>query len=176
MAEAAAGAPPGAEGLFFLPYLAGERTPLMDPEARAGFVGLSLRHGRPHLTRAVMEGVVYSLRQGLDLMLAQGNACERIVASGGGSRHPLWLQLQADIFNRPVYRTQTVEAAAAGAALLAGVGAGLFPDLEAASRLFVRWETTPVLPDPERAAFYEEAYRSFCQLYPALQKATAVKE
>jgi xylulokinase len=177
--EAASGAPPGAEGLFFLPYLAGERTPWMDAEARGGFIGLDLRHGRAHLTRAVMEGVVYALRQGLDLMLAQGLepglepgiACERIAASGGGSRHPLWLSLQADIFNRPVYRTQTEEAAASGAALLAGVGTGVFPDLPTACRHFVRWEETPTLPDPQRASFYEDAYHSFCQLYPALQKA-----
>ena len=92
LADAAALVPPGAEGLFFQPYLAGERTPHMDPKARGSFVGLTLRHGRGHLARVVMEGVVFGMRQGLDLMLDLGVDAERIVASGGATQHPLWLQ------------------------------------------------------------------------------------
>ena len=107
MADAASQVQAGAEGLFFLPYLAGERTPYMDPDLRGAFLGLGLHHSQAHLTRAAMEGVVYALRQGLDLI---GElvvpAPERIIASGGGSGHPLWLQLMADIFDRPIWQTR----------------------------------------------------------------------
>ena len=168
MADAAAGIPAGAEGLFFLPYLAGERTPHMDPTARAIFVGLTLRHGRAHMIRAAMEGVVFALRQGLELMLEMGVAVQRVVASGGGARHPLWLQLQADIFNRPIYRTRTTEAAAVGAALLAGVGAGIFPDAETACRSTVVWVDQITRPARDHIDLYDAAYRKFCQLYPLL--------
>ncbi len=168
LADAAASVPPCAEGLFFLPHLAGERTPHMDPGATGAFVGLTLRHGRDHLTRAVMEGVVFALRQGLELMLALGVPAERIVASGGATAHPLWLQLQADILNRPIYRTTTVEAAAVGAALLAGVGAGVYPDIREACRRTVTWRDEVVQPVPANVVIYEDAYRTFCRLYPAL--------
>jgi xylulokinase len=168
IADAAASAPAGAEGLFFLPHLAGERTPHMDPGATGAFVGLTLRHTRVHLARAVMEGVVFALRQGLELMLELGASADRIVASGGATAHPLWLQLQADIFNRPIHRTQTVEAAAVGAALLAGVGAGVYPDAPAACAQAVTWNDEVIAPDVGHAAFYDEAYRTYCRLYPAL--------
>jgi xylulokinase len=169
LADAAAQVPPGSERLFFLPYLAGERTPHMDPQATGAFVGLTLRHGREHLARAVMEGVVFALRQGLDLMLQQvGVSAERIVASGGATAHPLWLQLQADIFNRPIYRTATFESAAVGAALLAGVGAGVYADALEASRRTVVWSDEVIEPVPENAGRFAEAYQTYCQLYPAL--------
>lgn len=168
LADLAAQVPPGAEGLFFAPYLAGERTPYMDPQARGGFIGLTLRHHRAHLVRAVMEGVVLALRQGLTLMLDLGVPVERIVASGGGTRHPLWLQLQADIFNRPIYQTRTVEAAAVGAALLAGVGAGVYSDALAACGRTVQWHDEVVTPQPENVARYDDIYGTFCGLYPAL--------
>ncbi len=169
LANAAATVQPGAEGLMFAPYLAGERTPHMDPYARAAFVGLTLRHGRAHLARAVMEGVVMALRQGLELMLDLGASAERIVASGGATRHLLWLQLQADIFDRPIHRTQTEEAAALGAAMLAGIGAGLYADAQAAYQQVIRWSDEVIEPKPENVAFYEEVYRSFCNLYPTLK-------
>jgi xylulokinase len=169
LADAAAEVPPGSERLFFLPYLAGERTPHMDPQATGAFVGLTLRHGREHLARAVMEGVVFALRQGLDLMLQQvGVSAERIVASGGATAHPLWLQLEADIFNRPIYRTATIEAAAVGAALLAGVGAGVYAGALEASRRTVVWCDEIIDPVPENAGRLAEAYQTYCQLYPAL--------
>jgi xylulokinase len=155
--------------LIFLPYLAGERTPHMDPEAKGGFHGLTLRHGQGHLVRAVMEGVVFALRQGLELMLDLGVPAARIVASGGGTQHPLWLQLQADIFNRPIHQTKTREAAAVGAALLAGVGAGIYGDAPTACRQAVRWSERVIDPQPDRAERYDKAYRTFCQLYPALK-------
>lgn len=169
LADAAAAVPPGAEGLFFLPYLAGERTPVMDPQARGAFVGLTLRHDRRYMVRAVMEGVVFALRQGLELMAGLGVPLERILASGGATRHPLWLQLQADIFNRPVYPSQTQEATARGAALLAGIGAGLYADAQDACQRTVRFSEQPALPNPEVTPIYQQAYQSYCRLYPALK-------
>ncbi len=173
IADAAATIPPGAEGLFFLPYLAGERTPHMDPRARGSFVGLTLRHGRAHIARAVMEGVVFGMRQGLALMLDLGVTPERdvghgIIASGGATQHPLWLQLQADMFNRPLHQTTTVEAAAVGAALLAGVGVGIYADVADAVTQAVRYANTIVTPDPENAARYAPLADTFATLYPAL--------
>jgi xylulokinase len=170
LADAAATVAPGAMGLFFQPYLAGERTPHMDPAARAAFVGLTRRHGPAHLVRAVMEGVVFGMRQGLDLMLDLGVPAARVVASGGATRHPLWLQLQADVFNRPIARTQIEEAAAFGAALLAGVGVGAYTDVAAAIAQAVRrrGHADDIAPHPARAARYAELYRAYCALYPAL--------
>jgi xylulokinase len=169
LANLAAQVPAGAEGLLFLPYLAGERTPLMDPNARAAFVGLTLRHDRRHMTRAVMEGVVFALRQGLDLMTEMGLPFERILASGGATSHPLWLQLQADIFQRPVYASSTQEATARGAALLAGVGAKVYQDSRDACKQTVQQDRDPVLPQPENVRLYEDIYQSYCQIYPALR-------
>jgi xylulokinase len=171
LADAAARVRPGSEGLFFMPHLAGERTPHMDPQATGAFIGLTLRHNREHMARAVMEGVVFALRQGLELMVELGVSAERIVASGGATAHPLWLQLQADIFNRPIYRTATIEAAAIGAALLAGVGAGIYPDALEACRRTVAWRDEVIEPNPENVVRYEEAYGHFCRLYPALATA-----
>jgi len=168
LAKAATNVPPGAEGLFFLPHLAGERTPHMDPEAQGAFIGLTLRHYRGHMVRAVMEGVVLALRDGFELMRQLGVPVERVVASGGGTRHPLWLQLQADILNRPIYQTQTEEAAAVGAALLAGVGIHVYADALDACRRSVRWRTDIVQPIPENVAVYNAAFDTYKQLYPAL--------
>jgi xylulokinase len=176
LAEMAAAAPPGAEGLFFLPHLAGERTPHMDPQAQGACVGLTLHHHRGHIVRAVMEGVVLALRQGFELMLELGVPAERVVASGGGTRHPLWLQIQADVFKRPIHQTQTEEAAAVGAALLAGVGIGVYSDARAACQRAVRWADEVTVPIPENAALYDNVYDTFCQLYPALSKPMQWKE
>ena len=169
MADLAAQAPAGAEGLYFLPHLVGERTPHMDVEARAGWIGLTVRHGQQHLIRAVMEGVVFSLRQGLELMLALGTQVEHVVASGGGIAHPLWLQLQADIFNRPVYLSGVREAAAVGAALLAGLGVEIFPDARAASRRALNQPAVVHEPDSSRAERYAHAYTIYQSLYPRLK-------
>jgi len=169
IADAAGTVSPGAEGLFFAPYLAGERTPHMDPRARASFVGLTLRHGRAHIARAVMEGVVFGMRQGLALMRDLGVTPERIIASGGATQHPLWLQLQADMYNRPLYQTTTIEAAAVGAALLAGVGVGVYADTADAVAQAVQYADTVVMPDPENAAHYAALADRFAVLYPALR-------
>ena len=161
---------PGSEGLLFLPYLTGERTPHLDPAARGGFVGLTVRHGRGHLTRAVMEGVAFSMRDGLEIMRGLGTPDDDVRAVGGGSRSPLWLQLQADVYGRPVRRTVIDEGPAYGAALLAGVAAGAFGDVEEASaRVRLRAEVTE--PDAERARRYDELYRTYADLYPALRDA-----
>lgn len=168
LADQAAQAPAGSEGLIFLPYLLGERTPHMDPKAPAGWIGLTLRHQPRHLIRAVMEGVVFSLRQGLELIFALGVPVERLVASGGGTAHPLWLQLQADIFNRPVYVSPVKEAAATGAALLAGLGVEVFPDARSASNQVLQQPGRLYEPDPGRAEIYARAYEVYGELYPHL--------
>ncbi|MCJ7551944.1 MAG: xylulokinase, partial [Anaerolineae bacterium] len=168
MADAAAGVDAGADGLLFQPYLAGERTPHMDPRARGSFIGLTRRHGRAHLIRAVMEGVVFGMRQGLDVMVALGVPVDAIIGSGGATRHPLWMQLQADIYSRPIRRTRTTEAAAVGAAMLAGIGTGVFDDAQDAISRVVRRHDGVVLPESARVDVYARQYEAFRALYPAL--------
>ncbi|MGD9094104.1 MAG: FGGY-family carbohydrate kinase, partial [Anaerolineales bacterium] len=170
LTNSAATVPPGSEGLFFLPHLVGERTPHMDPNARGAFIGLTIRHEIAHLTRAVMEGVVFSLRNGLDLMIKLGVSVDKIIASGGATAHPIWLQLQADVFNRPIYQTTTVEAAAVGAALLAGVGVNVFPDLVSACKQTIRLRDEVIRPDKGNVRHYAEAYLYYCELYPKLKR------
>lgn len=168
MTAAAASAPPGAEGLLFLPYLTGERTPHLDPFARGAFVGLTARHTLAHLCRAVMEGVVYSMRDGLEIMRSLRLPIEQIRATGGGGRSPLWRQMQADIYNAEVVTLKAEEGPAYGAALLAGVGAGLFADVAAAAASSVE-VTACTQPDPACRPAYEQAYAVYRNLYGALQ-------
>jgi xylulokinase len=166
----AAAVEPGAEDLLFLPYLTGERTPHLDPHARGAFVGLTVRHGRGHLTRAVMEGVAFSLRDGLEIMRGLGTPDDDMRAVGGGARSPLWMQLQADVYGRPIRRTVIDEGPAYGAALLGGVAAGVFADVqEASARVRLRSEVTE--PDSERARRYDELHEVYASLYPALRDA-----
>jgi xylulokinase len=161
LADAAASIEPGAEGLLFRPYLAGERTPHMNPNLRGSFVGLTLRHSWKHMARAVMEGVVFSLLDGLELMRDLGANFDQVIASGGGTKHPLWLQLQADVFGMEVRPTQTPEAAAFGAALLAGVGVGKFESIAAACQRTVKWSEEAVCPRPEMTAVYREQVQTW---------------
>ncbi len=168
MADAASSVEPGCEGLLFAPFLQGERTPYMDAGIRGGFVGLSIRHGLAHLTRAVMEGVVFSLRSGLDLIQEQAGPFDRVYASGGASRHPLWLQLLADISNLPVVRVQTREPAAVGAAMMAGIGMKVFPGFIETVKQVVKTEA-PVLPRAEYSARYAEIYPTYQALYEHLK-------
>ena len=169
VAEAAA-VPPGAEGLVFLPYLSGERTPHLDPRARGAFVGLALHHTRGHLTRAVMEGVAFSLRDGLEVMRGLGTDDRDLRAVGGGARSELWRQLQADVLGRPVRRTTVDEGPAYGAALLGGVAAGVFADArDATSRVRLRDEVTE--PDPARARRYHDRHALYDALYAPLRDA-----
>lgn len=167
-AEAAA-VPPGADGLIFLPYLSGERTPHMDPLARGGFIGLSAYHTRGHLARAVMEGVAFALRQTLEISLSLGGQVERVIAGGGGAESEVWRQIQADVFGLPLQQSLLSEQASVGAALLAGVGAGLYPDLPAACQQTAHYG--PITsPNPSRQAHYSEMYARFSQLYPRLRE------
>ena len=163
-AEAAA-VPPGSEGLFFLPYLAGERTPHFDPEARALFYGLTLRHNRAHMTRAIMEGVAFSYRDCLSIMENLGICANYIIASGGGARSPLWLQIQSDILGREIRTTWVTEQASFGAALAAGVGVGMFTDISEACARLLHGEGQVVHPDPERSKVYDKCYPIYRDLY-----------
>ena len=167
LVEEAAQAPPGSDGLLFLPYLTGERTPYPDPLARGAFVGLTVHHGRAHLTRAVLEGVAFGLRDGLDLMTAAGlPAPTEIRASGGGVASPLWRQILADVLEAEIATVDTVEGAAFGASLLAAVGAGWFPSVRAAAAATVHVipAATPG-PDVDR---YRQGHARYRELYPAL--------
>jgi xylulokinase len=168
LVEAASEVPPGAEGLIFLPYLSGERTPHLDPQARGAFVGLTSRHGVAHMTRAVMEGVVYSLRESLEIMRELDILVEQVRATGGGARSALWRQLQADVYGVPIHRTTVDEGPAHGAALLSGVATGVYGDVyEACSTVRLREEVT----EPERKEIYEELYEVFRSLYPVTRSA-----
>ncbi|MGZ8566724.1 MAG: xylulokinase, partial [Actinomycetota bacterium] len=167
LVEEAAQAPPGSDGLLFLPYLTGERTPYPDPLARGAFVGLTVHHGRAHLTRAVLEGVAFGMRDSLELMLAAGLPHPtEIRATGGGIRSDLWRQILADVLGAAIVTTSGAEGAAQGAATLAAVGAGWFDTVQDACRALVRiGETTP---PSEAASAYTHAYARYRELYPAL--------
>jgi xylulokinase len=167
---AASEVPPGSEGLVFLPYLSGERTPHLDPKARGAFIGLTARHGAGHMTRAVMEGVIFSLRDSLEIMRDLDVPIEDVRATGGGARSDLWRRLQADIYGTPIRRTFADEGPAYGAALLAGVASGAYAEVEEATSVVkLREEITE--PDPERSKVYEEYYEIYHSLYPATSSA-----
>jgi xylulokinase len=159
--------PAGSEGLFFLPYLAGERTPHADPDARAAFAGLSLRHDRGAMVRAVMEGVAYALRDSLSLLTELGVHAERGRASGGGARSLLWLRIVASVLGLPLELTAIEEGSAYGAALLGGVAGGVFADVYEAVEACVRVREV-VEPDPAWQEVYAGGYQRFRDLYPAL--------
>ncbi len=168
LTQLAAEASPGSEGLLFLPYLSGERTPYPDPLARGSFVGLSLRHGRSHLTRAVLEGVSYGLNDSLSLMRRLGIQPDRVILSGGGARSPFWRQMLADVFATPCELLNSAEGAAYGAALLAAVGTGLYDSVEAACQACIRvTDETKVGQD---ADVYADYYPRYQALYPALKE------
>jgi xylulokinase len=160
--------PAGTEGLTFLPYLTGERTPHADPDARAAFTGLSVRHDLGALVRAVLEGVAYGLRDSLELLRELGVDPEEGHVSGGGARSEHWLRILASVLGLPIRRTATDEGSAFGAALLGGVAAGVFRDVHEAVASCVRL-VDAVDPDPEWSAAYERGYRRFELLYPALR-------
>ncbi len=158
---------PGSDGLIFLPYLTGERTPHPDPLARGAFVGLTVRHDRRHMTRAVLEGVAFGLKDGLDLMVEAGIPPPRqIRASGGGVRSPLWRQVLADVLDSEIATVNTSEGAAYGAALLASVGAGWHSTVANATAASVT--VVPVATPGNAAAAYADAHARYRDLYPAL--------
>jgi xylulokinase len=166
LATAATAVPAGSDGLLWAPYLFGERTPHLDPQARAAFVGLTASHTRAHCVRAVMEGVAFSLRDTFSLFEQLRIPVNRIRLGGGGARSPLWQQIQADVYGHPVELLAAEEGGAFGAALLAGVGIGAWPSVEAACA-----ETVKVAQqiEPRNTPAMDNAYQQFKQLYPALR-------
>ncbi len=167
LAEAEA-APPGSEGLLFLPYLSGERTPHADPKARGAFVGATLAHGRGHFTRAVLEGVAYGLRDSLEILRGMGLSLRQLRLTGGGAKSLLWRQILADVFGQPVHTLQAEEGPAFGVALLAGVGTGVWESVPEACAQTVRLADSTE-PDPARQPAYEEGYAQYRRLYPVLK-------
>jgi xylulokinase len=167
LVDEASSVPPGSDGLLFLPYLTGERTPYPDPLARGAFVGLTVQHARPHLTRAVLEGVAFGLRDSFELMRSVGLPTPaQIRATGGGSRSPLWRGILADVLGATVVTTSTSEGAAQGAAMLGAVGVGWFDTVEEACRRLVA-VADAVEPSGDGDG-YAAAYVRYRALYPAL--------
>lgn len=161
--------PPGCSGLFFLPYLAGERTPWNNPKARGAFLGLGLHHDQGFMIRAVMEGVVYNLRLCMESFDEKGIRQDRLVASGGGARGRTWRQIQADMFHMPVYTTEVEEQACLGAAILASVGAGLYGCVLDACQEMVRFREEVTEPIRENVSYYEERRDVFRRLYEQVE-------
>jgi len=167
LSEEAEKSVPGAEGLLFLPYLTGERTPHADPFARGVFFGLTLKHRKNDLVRAVMEGVTFGMRDSFEIIREMGIPIEEVRAIGGGARSPLWRKIQAAVYQVPLFGVKVDEGPAFGAALLAAVGRGVFRNVEEACARAVA-VTEKVLPDEHLVARYERLYRIWRDLYPAL--------
>jgi len=162
-------APAGSEGLIFLPYLSGERTPYPDPLARGSFVGLTLRHTRAHMTRAVLEGVAFSMRDCFSLLQGAGlGAVTEVRIAGGGAKGPLWRKIVASALGLPMLTVNSTEGAAYGAALLGGVGAGAWPSVEAAcdATIAVTGRDEPVA---DWVGAYQSLYPRYRELYAALK-------
>ncbi len=168
LAAEAAAAPPGSDGVFWAPYLMGERTPHCDPNARAALLGLSAAHTRAHVIRAILEGVAFSLRDSFTIFRELNVPVDRIRLGGGGARSPLWRQIQADVYAHVVEVLAVEEGAAYGAAILAGVGAGNWRSVEEACDAVVRI-AKEVSPNPRDAATLDRAYRAYQRIYPALR-------
>jgi xylulokinase len=172
LTEEAQMAPAGSEGLIFLPYLTGERTPHRDAAARGVLFGVSQRHSRAHVVRAVVEGITYAMNDSLQIIRGLGVGVEEIRATGGGARSAFWRQVQADVYDVPVVTVNATEGPAFGAALMAGVGAGVFSDLSDATDQFVVVIST-TKPNPRSVARYREGYTLFQSLYPELKTSFA---
>lgn len=168
LTDEALGVPAGADGVLWAPYLMGERTPHLDPEARAALVGLAAGHDRGHVIRAILEGVTFSLRDSLEILRGLDVPVEAIRVGGGGARSALWRQIQADVYGQPVETVAAEEGAAYGAALLAGVGAGVWSDVDTACAHVVRIASRTE-PDPPSVTALDASYRRYTRLYPALR-------
>ena len=166
-------APPGADGVLWAPYLLGERTPHLDPDARAALAGLTANHGRAHIIRAILEGVAFSLRDTLTIFDELAVPVTAIRLGGGGARSRLWQQIQADVYGLEVETLAAEEGAAYGAAILAGVGAGVWPSVDAACDAVVR-VARRVAPDPQATAMLDARYGAFKSLYGALARVVPV--
>ena len=167
----AALAPPGSEGALFLPTLSGAWAPRWNGRMRGSFAGLGLHHDRTHLARAVLEGCAYALRDIVDRLDAMGLGGGELRVVGGGARSALWLQIKADVTSRPVRAVRGDHATSAGAAMLAGVAAGWFADLDVAAARVVRLADEPVRPRATTAEIYEEAYRAYRRLFDGVEQA-----
>jgi xylulokinase len=168
LTEEAASVPAGASGLIWTPYLMGERTPHLDPRARAALVGLTASHTRAHVVRAILEGVAFSLRDTFEIFKEMNVPVAEIRLGGGGARSQLWRQVQADVYGRAVKTVRAEEGAAYGAALLAGVGAGAWPSVDSACDAIVRIAST-VEPNSESVTLLDRQYKRFRRVYPALK-------
>lgn len=166
--EEAATAPLGCEGLFFLPYLTGERCPHPDPAARGGWIGLTNRSTRAMLIRSLLEGITFGMRDALEIMRDMNIAVSEVRASGGGARSEFWQHLQADIYNTPLVLTNASEGPAYGVALLAGVGTGVWNNVDEACRASIK-QTKKISPNKQRAAQYERSFRVYDKLYGDLR-------
>ncbi len=170
LSNEASTAPPGAGGVYWLPYLMGERTPHCDPDARAALVGLTAAHSCAHVIRAIQEGVAFSLKDTFTIFEEMKVPVSRIRLGGGGARSPLWSQIQADVYHHEVELVEAEEGAAYGAAILAGVGAGAWSTVDEACKAVVRVKCR-ITPDEQSARILQQSYRTFRQLYPALRSA-----
>ena len=168
MTKQAERVPIGANRLLFMPYLMGERSPILDPNARGVFFGLSAIHTKYDMLRSVLEGVIYAQRQCLDIHRDMGIEFSQIYATGGGGTSPLWRQMIADIFGLPVVTIQNREGPALGAAILAGVGTGVYPSIPDACKRLIK-QNPPQAPIKENSAKYEPYYKLFCDLYPSMK-------
>jgi xylulokinase len=168
LAQEAAAAPAGSDGLLFLPYLQGERTPHLDASARGGWFGLTASHTRRHLIRSVLEGVAFSLKDCFSIMREQGLSIEQVRATGGGAKSPLWRQIIADVLGVELVTTDNEEGPAFGAALLAGVASGVYPSIAQACEATVRIADYTA-PQTETSGVYAENYEVYRALYPALK-------
>ena len=169
LAKEAAGVPPGADGVLWAPYLMGERTPHLDSSVRAALTGLAASHTRGHVARAVMEGVAFSQRDSFTIFAELGVPVNKIRVTGGGARSPLWRQIQADIYGHAVETIAADEGGAYGAALLAGVGTGIWPSVDEACDRNVRGADV-IPPDANTSAIMDHHYRRYSRLYPALKE------
>ncbi|MGH2674217.1 MAG: xylulokinase [Actinomycetota bacterium] len=169
LAAAAAKVTPGAEGLVFLPCMQGAMAPEWNGAARGVFYGLTLAHTRAHMTRAILEGSAFALRDILEAMAGAGLAVRRLTIVGGGAKGAIWRQIKSDVTGYPIRVPTSVETTATGAAILAAVGAGMFPDVGQATSSFVSYEPEEHRPDPEAQARYEEVYREYREVYFALK-------
>jgi xylulokinase len=160
--------PPGSGGVLWAPYLMGERTPHLDPDARAALLGLAADHTRAHVVRAILEGVAFSLKDTLTIFKELGIPAKAIRVGGGGARSPLWRQIQADVYGQSVETVQAEEGAAYGAALLAGVGAGVWPSVDAACDAVVH-VAKRTAANPEAVRVMRESYAKYRRIYPALR-------
>ena len=170
LSEEAAGVSPGSNGLLWAPYLMGERTPHLDPQARAALVGLSATHTRAHVVRAILEGVAFSLRDTFEIFREMNVPFRTIRLGGGGARSPLWRQIQADIYGREVEIVAAEEGAAYGAALLAGVGTGGWSSVDDACDAVVR-VSSRIKPDADAVKLLDRQYHGYRSLYPAVRTA-----